>query len=83
MENQQNLEQVQQLLKTLISEQKKRLLQCANEINPRVTEEDILQPNDFEELENNTFFRYEEGVLEGYQSAYAAVMALLRETIKS
>ena len=78
MENHQ-FQQLQSLLQSLVSEQKKRLLRCANEINPRVTEEDIMQPNDFEELETNTFFRYEEGVLEGYQSAYAAFMALARE----
>ncbi len=63
-----------------MEQQKIRLLACANEINPRLTAEDILQPNDFPELENQPFFRYEEGVLEGLQSALAAIQAQIRES---
>ena len=32
-----------------------------------ITEEDLLQPNDFIELEEDPEFRYEEGVLAGMQ----------------
>ena len=66
------------LLQTLIEAQKKKLLACANEIIPYVTSDDIMQPNDFPELENHAFFRYEEGVLEGLQSAEAAIRLWLR-----
>jgi hypothetical protein len=38
-----------------------------------------MQPNDFPELENHPFFRYEEGVLEGLQSALAGAKAVIRE----
>ncbi|MBI5273789.1 MAG: hypothetical protein HY860_01900 [Chlamydiales bacterium] len=67
------------LFEEMIKQQKERLLCCANHINPYVTAEDIMQPNDFPELENHPYFRYEEGVLEGLQSAYAAWMAYTRE----
>jgi hypothetical protein len=38
-----------------------------------------MQPNDFPELENHPFFRYEEGVLEGLQSALAGAKAAIRD----
>ncbi|GAB4228426.1 MAG: hypothetical protein Tsb0021_05720 [Chlamydiales bacterium] len=49
----------------LISYQKQKLLSYATRIIPCVTEEDLLQPNDFPQLENHPEFRYEEGVLHG------------------
>jgi hypothetical protein len=55
--------------------QKRRLLKIGREIIPYLSEEDILQPFDYPELENNGFFRYEEGVLHGLQTAKAAVLA--------
>ena len=58
--------------------QKKRLLKVAREINPSLTEEDILQPFDFKELEQSPYFRYEEGVYCGILSAKAAFLASLR-----
>ena len=57
----------------MITQQKAKLLKIATEIVPYVTSDDILQPNDFPELESHPFFRYEEGVLEGLQSALAAL----------
>lgn len=65
----------------MVEQQRIRLLKCANEINPRVTSEDVMQPNDFPELENHPYFRYEEGVLEGMQSALAAAMATSRSHV--
>ena len=56
----------------MIDQQQKKLLKIATQIRPNVTTDDILQPNDYPELENHPFFRYEEGVLEGLQSALAA-----------
>lgn len=68
------------ILDELIEYQEGRLLKLANQINPRITSDDILQPNDFPELENNPYFRYEEGVLKGI---HAARMALLSEMQKN
>lgn len=45
------------------------------EIVPHLTEDDILQPNDFQALEMHPSFRYEEGVLEGLLTARMAYLA--------
>ncbi len=66
-----------QLLQELIDAQQKTLLQCARRIVPNVTSDDILQPNDFPALENHPYFRYEEGILAGLQSAQIALRAAL------
>ena len=63
------------ILEEMCKMQRVKLLRVANELLPHVTSEDIMQPNDFQELETNVFFRYEEGVLEGLQSALAAISA--------
>ena len=58
----------------LIALQRKKVLNCALRILPHLTEDDILQPNDFPELEMNPHFRYEEGVLEGLMTARMAYL---------
>ena len=64
------------LFNELIEFQEKKLLKYAASIIPNITPDDILQPNDYPELENHPFFRYEEGVLKGLHSAKMAVLAL-------
>ena len=59
----------------LIALQRKKVLNCALRIIPHLTEDDILQPNDFPALEMNPYFRYEEGVLEGLMTARMAYLA--------
>ncbi len=59
----------------LVAGQKKKLLAAAKEIIPLVTEDDLMQINDFPVLENHPFVRYEEGVLEGLLSARMAYLA--------
>lgn len=61
------------LLDQMAEMQRKHLLECAQEIIPNITEEDLLQPNDFIELENHPVFRYEEGLLAGIQSVQMAL----------
>jgi hypothetical protein len=63
------------LLEELIVQQRKKMLSTAERIVGRITEEDLLQPNDFPALENHPFFRYEEGVLEGLMTAQMAYRA--------
>lgn len=63
----------------LITLQRKKVLNCALRILPHLTEDDILQPNDFPELEMNPHFRYEEGVLEGLMTARMAFLAAQRQ----
>ncbi|HLB52687.1 MAG TPA: hypothetical protein VJK48_03130 [Chlamydiales bacterium] len=62
------------LLDSLIEQQKKELLKLGRRIRPNLTEDDLLQPNDYPELELNPHFRYEEGVLHGFQAAKAALL---------
>ncbi|QVL56346.1 MAG: hypothetical protein KFB95_03885 [Simkaniaceae bacterium] len=67
------------LFNELIDLQEKKLLSYAATIIPNITTDDILQPNDYPELENHPFFRYEEGVLKGLHSAKMAVLAQQKE----
>lgn len=69
------------LLDQLVAEQQKKLLLEARKILPYVTSEDVLQPNDFPELENNPHFRYEEGIWTGLLSAQIALRALQRDLV--
>jgi hypothetical protein len=61
------------LLNELIASQKKQLFSVASRIVPNVTEDDLLQPNDFPQLEKHPEFRYEEGVLHGFLATAAAL----------
>lgn len=64
-----------ELLHELEVGQKKTLLDTGRRIIPNLTHEDLLQPNDYPELENHPHFRYEEGILAGIQSVKAAILA--------
>ncbi len=76
-------EQIESTFRELIQDQQSKLLKCALRINPSVTEEDLLQPNDYLELELNPHFRFEEGLLIGLQSAQMAFQALQKENFLS
>lgn len=64
----------QKLLDELIENQKKQLLAVAKRIIPHIIEDDLLQPNDFPELEMHPHFRYEEGILAGLYLVKTAAM---------
>lgn len=63
------------LFDELIRAQKAKLLDCGRCIIPHLIEDDLLQPNDFPQLEQHPIFRYEEGVLEGLLTARMAYLA--------
>ncbi len=67
------------LFDELVEGQRKKLLQFAQRIIPYITLDDLLQPNDFPELEGNPLFRYEEGILEGLLTARMAYLALQKD----
>ena len=67
------------LFDELVQAQREKLRKCADRIVPNLTDDDLLQPNDFPELENHPYFRYEEGVLEGLLTARMAYLALTQE----
>lgn len=68
--------QYKEIIEALIMEQKKKLLSCAHMYHPNLCDDDLLQPNDFPELEHNPFFRYEEGILAGMQMVQSAMQAM-------
>lgn len=70
-------EKVESLLDELVKDQQSKLLKSGRRLIPYLTADDILQPNDFPELENNPYFRYEEGVLAGVQTVQMALRALM------
>jgi len=69
------MENLKALFDELIAQQEKKLLKIANQINPHITSDDVLQPNDFPELEGNPYFRYEEGLLKGLHTARMAYLS--------
>lgn len=71
--------QLRALMEELVAGQREKVLRSGRMSIPNLTTEDVLQPNDYPELENNPFFRYEEGVLEGILTVRAALLALFKE----
>lgn len=71
-------DEIFRLLDELRVAQEKKLLALGRRIIPELTPDDLLQPNDFDSLEHNPYFRYEEGILHGIQTAEAALRAELK-----
>ena len=67
------------LMQELIDGQKNKLYSSAQRIVPQITQDDLMQPNDFPELEFHPHFRYEEGILDGLQVAYTALLAQTKD----
>ena len=67
-------------LEQMIESQRKKLFAIANRLIPHITADDLLQPQDYPELETNPEFRYEEGILAGLETALAALYAQKRES---
>ena len=70
-----------QVFDELIAYHRKRVASFAARINPRLTPDDLLNPHDFEELENNGHFQYEDGVLNGCIAAQAALRRFFAEQL--
>lgn len=74
---------VHRLAVEMVEQQKKQLLKIGRKVVPALTPEDMLQPNDYDELEHHPVFRYEEGILAGLQSLQIALKVLENETTDS
>lgn len=74
---------VEKTLQELIHAQEDRLFSLGKRFVPHLTKEDLLQPNDFDELEHNPHFRYEEGVLSGLLTVQMAFLAMRKERLNS
>jgi hypothetical protein len=64
-----------QLIDEIAEGQRRKVYQSALRLVPHLTEDDVLQPNDFPELEAHPEFRYEEGVLEGVLTVRMALLS--------
>lgn len=71
-----NWKDLESLLEEMADMQRKQLLKTGRQIVPTLTPEDMLQPNDYHELEVHPLFRYEEGVMAGILSVQTALHAL-------
>lgn len=65
--------EIERLLQELVAYQQQQVLKTGRRTIPHLTSDDILQPNDFPELELDPLFRYEEGMLAGVQTVQAAL----------
>ena len=66
------------LFDSMIAQQRAKVLAIARGINARLTEDDILSPQDFPELADSPRFNYEDGLLAGLLSAQIALRAQRR-----
>lgn len=76
-----NFDEIEKLMSELIDFHHANLLRCGRRILPLLTTDDLLQPNDFPELENHPYFRYEEGLLAGIQTVQMAFSALKQDRL--
>ena len=67
-----------ELLEGLVVYQRKRVVERAQLLDPRLTEDDVLQPHDVAVLRLDPLWNYEDGVLSGYLSAQIAIRSKLR-----
>ncbi len=72
---------IEETINQSANQQRNELLKCGRRLIPNLTTEDILQPNDYNQLENNPHFRFEEGVLAGVQTLQMALLALKNEQL--
>lgn len=73
------LERIERHLDQQHVQQTERALKFARYIKPNVSLEDLLNPDDFQEIMNDPAFVYEDGVSNGILSAKISIRALLRE----
>lgn len=63
------------LFDDMIQAQRAKVLRIAREILPQLTQDDVLNPHDFPELDQDSRYNFEDGILSGYISAQMAVRA--------
>ena len=73
-------DELERLLEQMIAQQRRRVAEYAARVRPNVTDDDLLQPMDVEELRTSPEWNYEDGVLNGYLAAQAAVRRVLRRS---
>jgi hypothetical protein len=69
--------EVEALVTSLEQQQRRKVLELARRLRPRLTLEDIANPHDFPEL-GDSDWQYEDGQLAGIQAVLAAIRAQAR-----
>ncbi len=72
----------EQWLQKMIDLQRAKVLRLAREINPKITGDDVLNPQDFPELMRDPSFNFEDGQLTGLVSAQIAMRAEYRRFLE-
>ena len=68
---------LQKVFDELLKNQKDKAANVAKKYNPKLTAEDLLNPDNFSEIINDPNFMYEDGQAAGILSAQMAVRAYL------
>jgi len=69
------LRQLDDLLEEMVKQQKERLVSLARSLDPSLSGDDLLSPDDFPAIARDPRFNFEDGVLSGLLSARTAVRA--------
>lgn len=67
------MNEIEPVICEMVAIQQKKLMYIGRRIVPALTDDDLLQPQDYPVLEQHPEFRYEEGVLHGMQTVLAAL----------
>lgn len=70
--------EIEQLMEAMIGQQREKVLRIARSINPALTAEDVMNPQDFPELMRSGKYNFEDGILAGLISAQIALRARFR-----
>lgn len=69
------LAHVDALLEQMADHQRRKRLRLAQEVVPHLTDDDLMNPHDFEPLQADMTFHYEDGFWNGLVAAIAMVRA--------
>ncbi|MFN0207358.1 MAG: hypothetical protein ACKVS6_13720 [Planctomycetota bacterium] len=69
------------LLDRMIEHQRAKVLQTARRVLPNLTSDDLMNPQDFRELDCVSEFHYEDGILAGYIAAQMAIRAATKRNV--
>ncbi len=69
------LAEIDRLLEADIELQRRKVFRIARSLVPTITEDDVAQPHDFEELRASEQFNFEDGYLSGLMGAQIAIRA--------
>jgi len=69
------LHQIERLFEEMVVQQRRRLEALARSIDPALSSDDLLSPDDFPTLARDPRFQFEDGLLAGLLSARTAIRA--------